>query len=100
MKCRGGRLPMWRFGYVSLVLAVLWGCTISADENEVVIEHPANQPGVAEFKADNHCAKFGKVAERVQLGIQKTTYLWLRGRISVFECVDKARDTGAGKGTP
>lgn len=100
---------MWRFGFVSLVLAFLWGCTISADENEVVIEHPANQPGVAGFMAGNHCAKFGKVAERVRMGNQKSSYLWLQGRISVFECVGKARHTGAaggkgakgaGRGTP
>jgi len=64
------------------------GCTIRADANEVVVEHMADYPGAAQAIADGRCAEFGKTARLVEAGITQKTYLWLRGRVSVFECVD------------
>ncbi len=81
-------------------LAVLGCTTVSADENEVVIEHMANYSGVAQYMADEHCRKFGKTAQQVQRGIQKTYALGLRKSVSVFHCTGKAegREPGTGYG--
>lgn len=67
------------------------GCTLSADENEVVIEHLSSHAGVAQYMADNHCAKFGKVAGLVQMGIEETYSVGIRKKVSVFKCTGKAQ---------
>ncbi|MAF95460.1 MAG: hypothetical protein CMM60_06870 [Rhodospirillaceae bacterium] len=88
-----------------LTAAVLGGCTLKADENEISIEHLSTQPGVAQAMADSHCAKYAKVARRVQMGIEQAgPILGFRKKISTFECVEKGtegqgRGSGA-KGTP
>ena len=50
--------------------------------------------------ADEHCSKYGKTAQPVQRGIQKTYSLGFRKNVSVFHCVAKAeaREPGTGYG--
>jgi hypothetical protein len=68
--------------------AALAGCALSGDAAEVTIEHFAEYPGVAQMLAEDHCAKFGKTAKLVQVGLQDTYALGIRKRVSVFHCVD------------
>ena len=82
---------------ILLTAAILGGCTLKADKNEISIEHLSTQPGVAQAIADSHCAKYAKFAHRVQLGIERASpILGFRKKISTFECVEE----GAAKGTP
>ncbi|MEE9316668.1 MAG: hypothetical protein V3U48_00090 [Rhodospirillales bacterium] len=86
---------------IPLISLAVFGCTtVSADENEVVIEHMADYSGAAQYMADEHCRKFGKTAQQVQRGIQKTYALGFRKRVSVFLCTGKAegREPGTGYG--
>ncbi|NQU61961.1 MAG: hypothetical protein HQ512_12590 [Rhodospirillales bacterium] len=62
------------------------GCTLSADENEVVIEYSSPYVGAATALAERHCENFGKSARLVQSGIEKTNVLGFRKKVSVFEC--------------
>lgn len=97
----GGAFRPWRSWPVTFISLAVWGCTtLSADENEVVIEHMAVYPGAAQYMADEHCRKFGKIAQPVQRGIQKTDTLGFRTKVSVFLCLGKAegRDPGTGYG--
>lgn len=79
---------------IFLTAVALGGCTVRADKNEISIEHLSTQPGVAQVIADRHCAKYAKVARRVQLGIERAgPILGLRKKISTFECVDKGAES-------
>lgn len=80
-----------------LALALV-GCTVRADPNEIVIDHMASYWGVAQAVADSHCAKHGKVARHVQMGIERAPFIGIRQKTSVFECVDKAAGEGSGPG--
>ncbi|MFQ5765873.1 MAG: hypothetical protein ACE5GT_13195 [Rhodospirillales bacterium] len=80
-----------------LALALI-GCTVRADPDEIVIDHMASYWGVAQVVADSHCAKYGKIARYVQMGIERAPFIGIRQRTSVFECVDKTTDTGTGPG--
>ncbi len=83
---------------ILLIAAVLGGCTLKADKNEISIEHLSTQPGVAQAIADSHCAKYAKFAHRVQLGIERAgPILGFRKKISTFECVEKGAE-GQGRG--
>lgn len=78
---------------ILLTAAVLGGCTLKADKNEISIEHLSTQPGVAQAMADSHCAKYAKLARRVQMGIERAgPILGLRKKISTFECVEKGAE--------
>ena len=97
----GGAFRPWRSLAITCVSLSIWGCTtVSANENEVVIEHMADYPGAALYMADEHCSKYGKTAQPVQRGIQKTYSLGFRKNVSVFHCVAKAeaREPGTGYG--
>lgn len=99
----GGAFRPWRSWAVTFISLAVWGCmTVSADENEVVIEHMAEYSGAAQYMADEHCGKFGKIAQQVQRGIQKTYSLGFRKKVSVFHCIGKAEGgvpvTGYGGG--
>lgn len=73
---------------LTAISAVLAGCALSGDANEVTIEHFADYPGVAQMLAEDHCAKFGKAAKLAQMGLQDTYAIGLRKRVSVFHCID------------
>ncbi len=95
MVYRQGVMTLGRTAILMTAVA-LGGCTLKADENEISIEHLSTQPGVAQAMADSHCAKYAKVAHRVQMGIERAgPIIGLRKKISTFECVVK----GAAKGT-
>ncbi len=85
---------MIRGGFYSAVILALAlsvsGCTVRADENEVVIEHTSVHIGIAQEIADRHCDKFGKMARLVQFGREQAGFLGLRKRVSVFACVERA----------
>ncbi len=84
---------------ILLTAAVLGGCTLMADKNEISIEHLSTQPGVAQAMADSHCAKYAKFARRVQMGIERAgPILGFRKKISTFECVEKDAE-GQGRGS-
>jgi hypothetical protein len=84
-----GRAP-YLVPAAALLAAALAGCTLSSNADEVVIEHFADYPGVAEVLADQHCAKLGKTAKLVQMGVQDTYFIGIRKRVSVFHCVGEA----------
>ncbi len=86
-----GPVRPWRYLVLFFMAVGSGGCTLSADENEVVIEHPSSYTGVAQYMADNHCAKFGKAASLVQMGIEETYSVGMRKRASVFQCIGKAQ---------
>ena len=95
MVYRQGVMTLVRTAII-LTAVALGGCTVRADKNDISIEHLSTQPGVARAIADNHCAKYAKVAWRVQIGIEQAgPILGFRTKISTFECVEK----GAAKGT-
>ncbi len=83
---------------ILLTAAVLGGCTLKADKNEISIEHLSTQPGVAQAMADSHCAKYAKFARRVQMGIERAgPILGFRKKVRTFECVEKgAEEQGGG----
>ena len=82
-----------------MTAAVVGGCTLKADKNEISIDHLSNYPGVAQAMADSHCAKYAKFARRVQIGIERAgPILGLRRKISTFVCVEKGAD-GQGRGS-
>jgi len=84
---------------ILLTAAVVGGCTLKADKNEISIEHLSTQPGAAQAMADSHCAKYAKFARRVQMGIERAgPILGLRKKISTFECVEKGAE-GQGPGS-
>ena len=84
---------------ILLTAAVVGGCTLKADKNEISIEHLATQPGVAQAMTDSHCAKYAKFARRVQMGIEQAgPILGLRKKISTFQCVEKDAE-GQGRGS-
>ena len=84
---------------ILLAAVALGGCTLKADENEISIEHLSTQPGVAQAMADSHCAKYAKIARRVQMGIERAgPILGFRKKISTFECVEKGAE-GQGRGS-
>lgn len=84
---------------ILLTAAVVGGCTLKADKNEISIEHLSTQPGVAQAMADSHCAKYAKFARRVQMGIERAgPILGLRQKISTFECVEEQGRGSAAKG--
>lgn len=84
---------------ILLTAAVLGGCTVRADKNEISIEHLSTQSGVAQVMAESHCAKYAKFARRVQMGIERAgPILGLRKKISTFECVEKGAE-GQGPGS-
>lgn len=73
---------------VILALAVfVGGCTIRANDNEVVIEHPSVHIGIARKMADSHCGQFNKTARLVQASGEQSGFLGFRKKVSVFECV-------------
>jgi len=95
------RPKAWRWVAAVLVALLLAGCsTVRGDANEVVIEHLAEYPGAAQLLADEHCAKYGKRAEHVQMGTTKSSFIWLRGKVSVFECRPRPAAPAPAKGTP
>jgi hypothetical protein len=63
------------------------GCSVTGDASEVAVEHSAEQFMVAEAAAEKHCAKYGKSAQHVQTSPERSTVLFLRSKISTFECV-------------
>ena len=84
---------------ILMTAVALGGCTLKADENEISIEHLSTQPGVAQAMADSHCAKYAKIARRVQMGIERGgPILGFRKKISTFECVEKGAE-GQGRGS-
>ncbi len=84
---------------ILLTAAVVGGCTLKADKNEISIEHLSTQPGAAQAMADSHCAKYAKFARRVQMGIERAgPILGLRQKISTFECVEEQGRGSAAKG--
>lgn len=73
---------------IILVLAVIVsGCTIRANDNEVVIEHPSVHIGIAREMADSHCGQFNKTARLIQASGEQSGFLGFRKKVSVFECV-------------
>lgn len=95
----GGAFQPWGSWAVTFISLAVLGCTtVSADENEVVIEHMADYSGAALYMADEHCGKFGKIAQQVQRGIQKTYSLGFRKKVSVFHCIGKAEGGEPGTG--
>ncbi|MEK9673096.1 MAG: hypothetical protein VW268_11435 [Rhodospirillaceae bacterium] len=54
---------------------------------EITIEHPVNQFGIAELKADDHCKEFGRRARHVQTTPSTTSVLFFQSSLSTFECV-------------
>lgn len=69
------------------VAVIVGGCTIRADENEVVIEHTAVHMGIARKMADSHCGQFNKTARLVQAGREQSGVLGVRTKVSVFQCL-------------
>ncbi len=73
---------------LTATIFLTFGCSVTGDANEVVVEHPTAQFIVAEVAAEKHCAKYGKSAQHVQTSPERSTVLFLRSRISTFECVE------------
>ena len=69
--------------------AMLFGCAVNGDVDEVRIEHPAHQFLVAELAAEKHCRSFGRVARHLQTSPAKgSAILRLKSRVSLFACED------------
>jgi len=56
--------------------------------NGITVEHAATQPGVGQWRADRHCAQFGKRAVLVRKGPKQSNYgLYPQTNVSEFDCV-------------
>ena len=98
MVYRQGGMTLFRTA-ILLTAAVVGGCTLKTDKNEISIEHLTTQLGVAQAMTDSHCAKYAKFARRVQMGIERAgPILGLRKKISTFQCVEKDAE-GQGRGS-
>ncbi len=87
---RNVKKPGAMMGFLGLVMiaAAGSGCAqISSDPDGIVIEHAVNQIGIADMRAERHCAQFGKQAKRVKSGPARTSVLLLQSRISEYACV-------------
>ena len=80
-----------RFGAAAIALSfLLAACAVthSGDENGISIEYTTYQPGVAQWKADNHCAQYGKRAVLVRRGPRESNYgLIPQTNVAEFDCV-------------
>lgn len=72
-----------------LAMLLLAACAVqSGDENGISIEYTTHQPGVAQWTADNHCAKFGKRAVLMRKGPRESNYgLIPQTNLAEFDCV-------------
>lgn len=70
-------------------LLLLAACAVqSGDENGISVEYTTHQPGVAQWTADNHCAKFGKRAVLMRKGPRQSNYgLIPQTNLAEFDCV-------------
>ncbi len=68
---------------------LLAACAVqSSDENGIAIEYTTHQPGVAQWTADDHCAKFGKRAILMRKGPRQSNYgLIPQTNLAEFDCV-------------
>lgn len=72
---------------VPLLLAAC-AVTKTGDENGIVIEYTTHQPGVAQWKADNHCSQYGKSAVLARRGPRESNYgLIPQTNVAEFDCV-------------
>lgn len=78
---------MSRIWLVALTASFVAACAATGDERSVTVEHSAHQFGVAEMRAEQHCAAYGRKAVHVQTGPSESGLLGLRTAVSVFECV-------------
>ena len=71
------------------ILAVLAGCAIrEATPDDITIVYNAMHPQVAEFKAQRHCAQFGKTAVLAETTPVPPSFetLFTRSSRSLFRC--------------
>lgn len=94
------RRRRFRTALPAAAAVVLVGCTVTSSPNEIAIEHFVEYPGVATLLAEQHCAKFGKRAKLVQMGLEDTYAIGIRKRVSVYHCVDGAPDAAGAKPKP
>ncbi len=73
----------------AVLLLLLAACAASVgNPNSITVEHLATQSGVGQWKADRHCAQFGKRAELARKGLKQSNYgLIPQTYISEFDCV-------------
>ena len=60
------------------------------------IEHPANQFIIAEVRAQNYCSERNADARHIQSSPIQAGFLFLRTRLSTFECVPRKPVTAGG----
>jgi hypothetical protein len=78
---------MSRTGLAMLTVWLVSACAATGDERSVTVEHGVNQFGVAETRAERHCAEFGRKALHVQTRPKESGFLGLQTTVSVFECI-------------
>jgi hypothetical protein len=79
---------MTRLMILTFAVLGIAGCAIqSADENRIVIDHTAQQPGFAKWTAEAHCAEYGKRAVFLVKGPRETNGLVPETDVSIYDCV-------------
>ncbi len=61
---------------------------VHADSDGISIRHSAENRVLIDRKAESHCEKFGKKAQRVQRSPEENTY-YFQTVVTVYECVPK-----------
>jgi len=77
--------------FYPLIAAALFLSACAAtggDPTGIVVEHLATQPGAGQWRADRHCAQFGKRAVLARKGLkQSNSGLIPQTNVSEFDCV-------------
>lgn len=73
---------------VAASLLALAGCAVvQQDDEQITIEHPANQFAIAQAKADDYCGEKGRKAVHVMTSPRQSSFLMLQTTTSVFKCI-------------
>lgn len=73
---------------VLLCLGLSACAQVHSDSDSISIRHSAENRVLIDSKAENHCEKFGKKAQRVQRSPEENTYFF-RSVVTTYECVPK-----------
>jgi hypothetical protein len=73
----------------AVLALLLTACAASGgNPNGIIVEHLATQPGAGQWRADRHCAQFGKRAVLARKGLKVSNDgLIPQTQISEFDCV-------------
>jgi len=81
--------PLRTFVIICLFPLII-ACTVTGDEERVSVKHSTEQAYFGNLAAEEHCAKYGKVAKLLKSSptVANTSSFYFRTKTSDYACVD------------